>query len=99
MTLLSSSAGINRPNLTISDNNPTVFNNTVLPPVLGPVIIIPKYSLPKFMLLGITFSTFNNGWRAFFKSKIPTLFTDGALPLYEIPNKAFEKILSNSKYM
>jgi len=54
------SAGICKPDWAINTNKPTVFNATVLPPVLGPVITrIPNFS-PSLTLIGTAFS-FNRG--------------------------------------
>ena len=42
-----SRAGMNKPDCAISVRSPTVFNETVLPPVLGPVMIRSLKSVPR----------------------------------------------------
>ena len=48
------SAGIHNPLWFINANNPNVFNDTVLPPVLEPVMSKIRYFVPNVMVVGTT---------------------------------------------
>ena len=52
-----------KPDWPINDNRPTVFRETVLPPVLGPVTISRLKSFPKLTSIGTTSFGSSNGWR------------------------------------
>ena len=71
-TRLPSPAGIIRPHMAIRVSRPMVFRATVLPPVLGPVMMRVSNSTPKVMSVGTTFSLAMRGclaaWRAIFPS-------------------------------
>ena len=58
-----SDAGICRPDCPISVSRPTVFKETVLPPVFGPVTISRRKSSPSRTSIGTTFFGSSNGWR------------------------------------
>ena len=51
-----SSAGIFRPLHAMADKRPMVFNDTVFPPVFGPVIIKLEKSVPSSKEIGTTLS-------------------------------------------
>ena len=56
-----SSAGIFNPLHAIADKRPIVFNDTVFPPVFGPVIIKLENSFPNSNEIGTTFDWSING--------------------------------------
>ena len=60
---LPGSAGISRPNWFMSASRPTVFSETVLPPVLGPVTMSTRLPLGISTLIGTALSP-SSGWRA-----------------------------------
>ena len=60
-----SRAGMWSPAWPMRVKRPTVFRETVLPPVLGPVITRRSKSLPKWMSMGTTFFLSSKGWRPF----------------------------------
>ena len=60
-----SEAGMCNPACPISVNNPTVFKETVFPPVLGPVMISREKSFPRVTVMGTTFRASSRGWRPF----------------------------------
>ena len=68
---LPSPAGTCRPHSAISVRRPTVFNVTVLPPVLGPVIIMVSKSVPSRKEIGTTVFGSISGCRAFRSSTLP----------------------------
>ena len=74
-----SAAGIYSPQAAIKVNNPSVLIETVLPPVLGPVITSESKSVPKRISTGTTFCIGISGWRAFFSSISPNAFKIGLL--------------------
>ena len=58
-----SNAGIWSPDCPIRVKSPTVFKETVLPPVFGPVTIRRSNESPTQMLIGTTCFGFKSGWR------------------------------------
>ena len=62
-----SDTGISIPHITIRVKRPSVLSDTVLPPVLGPVITSVSYSSPIAISVATTFLGSISGWRAFFK--------------------------------
>ena len=93
-TSLPVNAGIAKPLIAISENNPNVLRETVLPPVLGPVITSVSKSLPIEMSMGTAFSGAKRGWRAFFKLIIPLLLISGISAFMESEYFARAKIKS-----
>ena len=59
---LPSKVGMSNPDCAITIIKPSVFNVTVLPPVLGPVIITVSISSINSIVLATTVSLFNSGW-------------------------------------
>ena len=53
---LPSATGISSPHIVISVRRPVVLSETVLPPVLGPVMISALYSSPIEMSTGTAFA-------------------------------------------
>ncbi len=76
-TSLPSPAGIISPHMAISDKSPTVFRATVLPPVLGPVMIRVSKLFPRLISVGTTFSLCIKGCRAACSSVTPSSRTVG----------------------
>ena len=58
-----SKAGIWRPDWPMRVKSPTVFKDTVFPPVLGPVTMSRSKSFPRYTLMGTTFLGSSSGWR------------------------------------
>ena len=75
--LLFSFAGIKRPHSAIRVKSPIVFIETVLPPVLGPVMTRESYLSPSDTSMGTAFFGSSNGWRAFLSSITPREFIIG----------------------
>ena len=61
LNLLPSKVGINIPDCAIKIISPSVFNVTVLPPVLGPVMITVSISSANSIVLATTVSLSNKG--------------------------------------
>ena len=59
--LLPSSAGIWRPHWLIAESRPRVFMDTVLPPVLGPVMISVSKPSPSSRLMGTALAWSSSG--------------------------------------
>ena len=89
-----SSAGICRPDNPISSNNPTVFKETVLPPVFGPVTISWSNVSPRWISIGTTFLASNNGCLPHFILIIPLSLNTGSQPFISLERAAFAKIKS-----
>ena len=89
-------AGIWSPAAAIIENNPMVFfNDTVLPPVFGPVTIRRSNVSPSITSIGTTFFGFNSGCLPFRILMRPLVLKIGATPLWIFANCAFAKIKSN----
>lgn len=84
-------AGISIPHSAIAVSKPTVFSATVLPPVLGPVIIIALYSPPREMSTGTTLPLSISGCLAFFSSITPSSEISGIDPFIFAARFAFAK--------
>ena len=76
-------------------SRPTVFRETVFPPVLGPVIIRRSKSSPRRISMGTTFFFGIRGWRAFFRSTRPSSLKTGSLPFISMARPALAKIKSS----
>ena len=76
-----SEAGIWSPACPIKVKSPTVFKETVLPPVFGPVTMSSWKSSPRRTLIGTTFFGSSNGWRPFLIWICPSVLNVGATPL------------------
>ena len=76
-----SEAGMWSPDCPIKVRSPTVFKETVLPPVFGPVTIKSLKSLPSVTSIGTTFFLSSSGWRPFLIWRYPSLLNVGATPL------------------
>ena len=78
---LLSFAGMWSPACPIKVKSPTVFKETVLPPVFGPVTINRSKSVPRWMSIGTTRFGSNNGWRPLRMRMRPSVLKTGAVPL------------------
>ena len=76
-----SSAGMLSPASAIRVRRPTVFSETVLPPVLGPVIIRRLKSVPRYISIGTTLCGSMRGCLPFFMLMRPSVFITGRLQL------------------
>ena len=76
-----SEAGICRPDCPIRVSRPTVFKDTVLPPVFGPVTIRSWNFFPSMTSIGTTFFLSKSGCRAFLICRYPSSLKVGATPL------------------
>ena len=68
-----------RPEHAMSTNSPTVLMATVFPPVLGPVITIPRVSPPSLKSRGTLESPGSRGCLASFRHMMPWVLTAGSL--------------------
>ncbi len=78
---LLSLAGIIKPHIAIMDKRPRVFIDTVLPPVLGPVITSVLKSFPREISTGTTFFESIRGFLAPLREIIPLSLRIAGLPL------------------
>ena len=76
-----------------------VFRVTVLPPVLGPVIIMVSKSEPRRREIGTTFLGSISGWRALRSSTLPLSFMMGAQARIWKASFALAKITSSCTSM
>ena len=76
---LLSLAGIIRPHIAIRVRSPSVFKDTVLPPVFGPVITSVSNAIPSSISVGTTFCGSISGWRASLSFIFPLSFNTGVL--------------------
>ena len=88
------SAGMPSPLQAIHVRRPTVFNVTVFPPVLGPVITNVLKSWPSDKEIGTAVFWSNNGCLALFNTIILSVFKFGILPLIDLVYLALAKIKS-----
>ena len=75
------SAGINNPHWFIKLNSPNVLRDTVLPPVLEPVINKIRYDVPNWMFVGTTTFGGINGWRALMRLTVLSVLKIAGTPL------------------
>ena len=78
---LRSPAGIIRPHIAIIESRPNVLIETVLPPVLGPVITRVSKSLPSMISTGTTFFGSMSGCLAALRLIIPLSLSMGGIAL------------------
>ena len=76
-----SPAGMCRPDCPIRVSRPTVFKETVFPPVFGPVTISCRKSAPRRTSIGTTFLGSKRGWRPLRILIRPSSLKTGATPL------------------
>ena len=91
-----SSAGIWSPACPIRVNNPTVFKETVLPPVFGPVTIRRSKVSPRVTVIGTTFFLSNRGWRPSRIWIFPFVLKTGLLAFIRIARFPLAKMKSSS---
>ena len=91
-----SRAGIWSPACPIRVNNPTVFKDTVLPPVFGPVTIRRSKASPSVTVIGTTFFLSNNGCRPSRMWMRPSVLKTGLLAFMLIARLPLAKIKSSS---
>ena len=84
-----------RPDCPMRVSRPTVFRETVLPPVFGPVITSRSNSSPRRISIGTTFFLLIRGWRAFLRLMRPSSLKTGSLAFISIASVALAKIKSN----
>ena len=84
-----------KPLQAIQVNKPIVFNVTVFPPVLGPVISNVEKYVPILTLIGTTLFLSIKGCLASIKFISLLLFISGVIPSIDWENLAFAKIKSN----
>ena len=89
-------AGMCNPACPIRVNRPTVFKETVLPPVFGPVTISRWNSSPRWTSMGTTFFGFSSGCRPWRIRIRPSVLKIGAIPFWIFARFAFAKIKSRS---
>ena len=89
-----SSAGMCSPDCPISVKSPTVFRETVFPPVFGPVTIKRSKSAPKWTSIGTTVFLFNNGCLPLRISMYRLLLNNGRDAFISIASAARAKIKS-----
>ena len=80
--------------MAMSVNRPTVFKVTVLPPVLGPVMMRVSKSSPSHRVTGTTFSLSIRGWRAFTSFNRPSSLSLGRMPPCSRARTALAKMQS-----
>ena len=90
-----SSAGICRPACPIRVKRPTVFKETVFPPVLGPVMTNKSKSVPSSMSIGTTFFLSNRGCRPLRSFKRCSVLKIGKVPFSSMARAALAKIKSS----
>ena len=90
-----SKAGMWSPAWPIRVNKPTVFKETVFPPVLGPVTIRRSKSFPRWMLMGTTLAGSRRGWRPSLIFRYPLVLNLGSLHLKCLDRAALAKIKSS----
>ena len=88
-------AGIWSPAWPIKVNSPTVFKETVFPPVFGPVTISKSKPSPKRMSIGTTLRLSSSGWRPLRIRMQRFVLNTGAVPLYCFAREPLAKIKSN----
>ena len=94
-TWLPSATGSINPHIAIADNKPIVFSVTVLPPVLGPVIIKVSNSFPNTISVGTTVSRLSKGCLACLNCMIPVWFNCGIVAFIEYAKSALAKMTFN----
>ena len=85
-----------KPACPIKQNSPTVFKETVLPPVFGPVTINKEKSRPKCTSIGTTLSAAIRGWRPCLISIKRSSGKRGLVAFICLASIALAKIKSNS---
>ena len=75
--------------------SPTVFRDTVLPPVLGPVMTNRSKSWPRLMSMGTTFFLFNKGCRPLRMLMYLSSLNKGSVAFMSMASSAFAKIKSS----
>ena len=88
-------AGMWSPACPIRVKRPTVFRETVLPPVFGPVMMRRLNSCPSHMLIGTTFSFGIRGWRPSLISTMRSVLKSGFEACIEEARRAFAKTKSS----
>ena len=73
-----------------------VFKVTVLPPVLGPVMMRVSKSVPRRTVMGTTLLRSMSGCRARFNSVVPLVRISGSMPSIRRESRALAKITSNA---
>ena len=91
-----SAAGMCRPLWPITCKRPSVLSETVLPPVLGPVITSVVNSFPSLRSIGTTFFLSIKGCLACRMAMIPSSLKTGLTAFISLASLAFAKIKSRS---
>ena len=75
--------------------SPTVFKDTVLPPVFGPVITSKSKSSPRRISMGTAFFLSMRGWRACFRRMRPSSLKMGSVAFISMARDALAKMTSS----